>query len=76
MLLLTIKKMILWKKNIYTNLILVGLSAIYLAKSVLHLKYGMIDLLSQRAATLTKLTMNDPTRHITLLDIKVSSVES
>ena len=40
------------KINKYTNLIFVGLSPIYLSKSVLHLKYERIDLLSQRAATL------------------------
>ena len=33
------KKMILLKKNKYRKLFLVGLSAIYLLKSELHLKY-------------------------------------
>ena len=44
------------------NWFLAGLSAIYLAESVLHLKYEKITA--------------DLTRHITLLDIKVSLVES
>ena len=36
------EKMILLKKNKYKNYFLVGLSAIYLLKSVLHLKYEKI----------------------------------
>ena len=50
------------KKIKVGNWFLAGLSAIYLAESVLHLKYEKITA--------------DLTRHITLLDIKVSLVES
>ena len=53
------KKRLLRKKRNVGNWFLAGLSAIYLAESVLHLKYEKIT------AHLT--------RHITLLDIKVSS---
>ena len=57
-----IKKRLLRKKINVGNWFLAGLSAIYLAESVLHLKYEKITA--------------DLTRHITPLDIKVSLVES
>ena len=67
--------MILRKKIKVGNWFLVGLSAIYLAKSVLHLKYEKISVLKQHpAASIYLLTTNDPTRHITFLDIKVLKV--
>ena len=56
------KKRLLRKKRNVGNWFLAALSAIYLAESVLHLKYEKITA--------------DLTRHITLLDIKVSLVES
>ena len=40
------EKMILLKKNKYKNYFLVGLSAIYLLKSVLHLKYEKITVIN------------------------------
>ena len=40
------EKMILLKKNKYKNYFLVGLSAIYLLKSVLHLKYDKITVIN------------------------------
>ena len=40
------EKMILFKKNKYKNYFLVGLSAIYLLKSVLHLKYDKITVIN------------------------------
>ena len=40
------EKMILLKKNKYRKLFLVGLSAIYLLKSVLHLKYEKIAVIN------------------------------
>ena len=50
------------KKINVENWFLAGLSAIYLAESMLHLRYEKITA--------------DLTRQITLLDIKVSLVES
>ena len=40
------KKMILLKKNKYRKLFLVGLSAIYLLKSELHLKYEKMTVIN------------------------------
>ena len=72
------KKMILLKKNKNKNCFLAGLSAIYLLKSVLHLKYEKITVIHNMQLLhyidTVLLFVQDPYTHVYLLGNTGSSL--